>query len=295
MPANQVICFGEILWDIFPQKQMIGGAPLNVALRLHSYDTSVAIISRIGDDTLGRNIKTYLTENEVSQGFIQTDKELPTGTVNIIFDDKGDALYDIQKPVAWDVIEISPKLLEAVKEASFFIFGSLTIRGGYNRETLRQLLPVANTKIFDVNLRSPHYHISMVYELMQQSDFIKLNYDELLEICDALGCQESTIKDQIKWLIKITNTDTVCVTKGDAGAILFYEGEFYEHDGYKVKVIDTVGAGDSFLATLIYCLFLKKDTPQNAIKKACAVGALVASKEGANCLVSEEELLSLIT
>jgi len=295
MQAKQVICFGEILWDVFPHKRIIGGAPLNVALRLHSFDVAVAIISRIGADELGREITDYLTQNGLFQEFIQTDSELPTGAVTITLNEGGSASYEILKPVAWDAIEVSPRLIQMVKEAPFFLFGSLAIRGGANRDTLRQLLPVANTKIFDVNLRAPHYHISLVYELMQLADFIKLNDEELLEVCDALGCQENDRKSQIEWLVKITNTTSVCVTKGAAGALLFHEGEFYEHGGIKVEVVDTVGAGDSFLATLILYLFLKQDRPEKALMAACAVGAIVASKEGANCAVSDRELFDFMS
>lgn len=294
MTANQVICFGEVLWDVFPHQRVIGGAPLNVALRLHSYGVKVAISSRIGDDALGREITNYLTQNGMFQEFIETDTELPTGAVDITLNESGSASYEIKKPVAWDAIEISPKLLDAVKEAPFFLFGSLAIRGGFNRETLRRLLFEANTKIFDVNLRAPHYHISMVYELMQQSDFIKLNDEELLEVCEALGCQETAMRKQIVWLVKITKASSVCVTKGDEGALLFHEGEFYEEGGFKVTVVDTVGAGDSFLATLVYYLFLKNLAPAIALKLACGMGALVASKEGANCSISENELQDFV-
>ena len=294
MQTNQVICFGEILWDVFSQKRIIGGAPLNVALRLHSFDLKVAVISRIGDDSFGKEITAYLTKNELCQEFIQRDEELPTGTVDITLNETGSASYEIRKPVAWDAIEISPQLIEAVKEAPYFLFGSLAIRGGFNRETLRRLLPVANAKIFDVNLRAPHYHISMVYELMQLADFIKLNDEELLEVCQALGCQEDIMEKQVEWLVKITNTASVCVTRGDAGTLLFYDHTFYEHPGFVVDVVDTVGAGDSFLATLIHYLFLKKLSPANVVQLACGMGALVASKEGANCSISEEELFEFV-
>ena len=295
MRVNQVICFGEILWDVFSHKRIIGGAPLNVALRLHSFDATVAIISRIGADELGGEITQYLTEKGMFKEFIQIDNELPTGAVTVRLNESGSASYEILKPVAWDAIQVSPSLIQGVKEAPFFLFGSLATRGGANRDTLRQLLPVANTKIFDVNLRAPHYHISLVYELMQQADFIKLNDEELLEVSNALGCQEDDMKGQIEWLVKITNVSSVCVTKGAAGALLLHEGKFYEHGGFKVEVVDTVGAGDSFLATLIHYLFLKQDRPEKALMTACAVGAIVASKEGANCLVSDKELLDFMS
>jgi len=288
-----VICFGEILWDVYPDKRIIGGAPLNVALRLHSYGTEVKIISCIGTDENGKMVQDYLIENDLSQEFIQKHPTLKTGSVVITLDKKGSANYEISKPVAWDAIQLTTALIDAVKMAPFFVFGSLAARGSYNRITLDRLLEIAGTKIFDANLRQPHYDISMIYELMQKADFIKLNDEELEEICSVLGCREKDLESQINWLVQTTNTNSICITKGEDGAILYYKGNFYDHDGYKIKVKDTVGAGDSFLATLINELLVKENSPQVALAKACAVGALVASKEGANCIIDNEEIAGL--
>ena len=290
MNDRTVICFGEILWDVFPDRKVIGGAPLNVALRLHSYSANVKIISCIGTDENGKMIEGYLGKNGLSQELIQKHATLKTGSVMITLDEKGGACYEISKPVAWDAIQLSPALIEAVKNAPFFLFGSLAARGNYNRFTLDRLLEVANTKIFDVNLRHPHYDISMVYELMQKADLIKLNYEELKEICGVLGCREKDLESQINWLVQITNTTSICVTKGGDGAVFYFENDFYKQHGFTVIVKDTVGAGDSFLATLINELLVKETSPQVALAKACAVGALVASKEGANCIIDAEEI-----
>ncbi len=294
MRKTQLICFGEILWDIFPHHKVIGGAPLNVALRLHAFGAPVQIISSLGKDEHGEAVLAYLGEQGLAHHLIQTHETLETGAVLITLDDTGSATYEIRKPVAWDAIALTPHMVEAVKEAPFFLFGSLAVRGTYNHSTLRSLLEVANTRIFDVNLRPPHYDISMIYELMQLADFIKLNDDELEEVCMGLGCPETTMKLQVAWLEKITKTTGICVTRGDKGALLFYESQFYDHPGYKVVVKDTVGAGDSFLATLINELFLKENLPQDSLARACAVGALVASKEGANCFITEEEIRELL-
>jgi len=289
-----VICFGEILWDVYPDKRIIGGAPLNVALRLHSYGTEVKIISCIGTDENGKMVQDYLIENDLSQEFIQKHPTLKTGSVVITLDKKGSANYEISKPVAWDAIQLTTTLIDTVKMAPFFLFGSLAARGSYNRITLDRLLEIAGTKIFDANLRQPHYDISMIYELMQKADFIKLNDEELEEICSVLGCREKDLESQINWLVQTTNTNSICITRGEDGAILYYKGNFYDHDGYKIKVKDTVGAGDSFLATLLNELLVKENSPQVALAKACAVGALVASKEGANCIIDNEEIAQLI-
>jgi len=229
----------------------------------------------------------------LSLDFIQKHKALKTGTVFVTLDKKGSASYEISKPVAWDAIHPTSELIGAVKKAPFFVFGSLAARGNYNRMTLQRLLDVANTKIFDVNLRAPHYDISMVYELMQIADFIKMNDEEMEEICDALGCQETDQESQVKWLVQTTDTNTICITKGGDGALLYFENVYYDHDGYKIKVKDTVGAGDSFLATLINELLLEQNSPRASLIKACAVGALVASKEGANCVITQEEITQL--
>lgn len=79
----------------------------------------------------------------------------------------------------------------------------------------------------------------------------------------------------------ITHTKTICVTKGKHGAILLKNNKLFYNRGNKVKVKDTVGAGDSFLATLLAYL-LQREQTQLALDYACAVGALVAGEKGAN-------------
>ena len=290
MAIRRVICFGEILWDVFPDKKVIGGAPLNVASRLHSFGVPVAIISCLGNDENGEKAREYLEEVGLSLDFVQTHTNLETGTVSITLDESGSASYVINKPVAWDAIKLTPELISAVKETPFFLFGSLAARGAMNRNTLQALLNVAKYPIFDVNLRPPHFDISMVYELMQYAAFVKLNDEELDIICDRLGCEADKIEERIQWLATVTKTKSICVTRGANGAILFIDGQLYDHKGFPVTVKDTVGAGDSFLATLIHELLLKREAPCEALQKACAVGAIVASKVGANCSIDREEL-----
>ena len=86
-----------------------------------------------------------------------------------------------------------------------------------------------------------------------------------------------------------TNTTSIAVTLGSKGAILFLKERFFYCKGYQVEVADTVGSGDSFLATLIDAL-LKDEDPQLAIDKSCAVGALVAKNKGANPMISKLEI-----
>jgi len=286
---TNVICFGEVLFDVFPTHKKIGGAPLNVALRLASLGVDAHIISRIGNDEIGRELLRFVAENGVSTATIQIDSTLKTGEVIVKLDEKGSASYTINYPVAWDEIELTPEVEKAVLNADALVFGSLVCRNSVSFQTLLALLKVAKYKIFDVNLRAPFYTKEVLMELMQQSDFIKFNDDELYEISEFMDSPYHSLEQNMLFIAEKTNTKSICVTKGNHGAALYYNGKMYYNSGYKINVADTVGAGDSFLAGLLSKL-LNQEEPQKAIDFACALGALVASNEGANPVITKESI-----
>lgn len=135
---------------------------------------------------------------------------------------------------------------------------------------------------------------------MNEADFIKFNDDELYEVSQYLGSKYRSMEQNIRLISEKTNTKHICVTKGHHGAVLLYDDKFYYNSGYLIKVIDTVGAGDSFLGSLISKLLYKvnpllnKVNPQEAIDFACAVGAMVAQSEGANPKITESEIRKFI-
>ena len=288
-----ITCFGEVLWDEFPEHKKIGGAPLNVATRLKSFKNVVSMISRIGNDDKGKKIVEFFKANNVNIDGLQVDSEHETGNVTVMLNEKGSASYDIKYPGAWDKIELTDTAKSLVKSSDAFIFGSLVTRDDESRGTLYELLPLAKSRIFDVNLREPYYTEDILVYLMNQADFIKFNDDEIFEISKYLNSNSQFLEQNIRFISEETNTKTICVTKGRHGAILYYNDTFYYNSGYQVVVKDTVGAGDSFLAALINKL-LKEASPQEAIDFACAVGALVASREGANPEITDEAIASLI-
>jgi fructokinase len=288
-----ITCFGEVLLDVFPTHKKIGGAPLNVAVRLKSLDNNVYIITRIGTDGNGQKIKDFIKEHNVNKEALQVDKKLKTGKVKVALDNKGCASYDIMFPRAWDQIELTEKAKNIVKVSDAFVFGSLVARDDISRNTLYELLKISKYKIFDVNLRAPYYTIAGLNYLMKEASFIKFNDDEIFEISKELGLDSNSLEENIKFIAETTNTKSICVTKGGDGALLYYNDTFYYNTGYKIEVVDTVGAGDSFLASLINKL-LKGIAPQEALNFACAVGALVAGSEGANPEIKEIDILSFI-
>lgn len=290
---KNIVCFGEVLWDVFPNHKKIGGAPLNVALRLKSLNNNVAIITRIGEDAEGEEITKLITDFDINTESIQVDKKLKTGEVTVSLNEKGSATYDINSPRAWDAIELNKSAKELTKNADAFIFGSLIARSQSSRETLYELLKQASYKVFDVNLREPFYNNEVLISLMNKADFIKFNDDEIFEIAGALHSNMQSLEQNMKFIAKETNTKSICVTKGRHGAILYYNDAFYYNGGYEIIVEDTVGAGDSFLASLIDKL-LKGISPQKSINFATAVGAVVASRKGANPIINKKEIEELM-
>jgi len=289
-----IVCFGEVLWDVFPDKNKIGGAPLNVAMRLHAFNNKVTIISAVGKDVLGDKLIDYLIENKVSIDCIKVHEKYKTGDVKVTLNDKGSATYSIEYPRAWDKIQLTETSKKALDIADAFVFGSLATRDEVSRETLYELLELARYKIFDLNLRPPYYSKEILLYLMKKADFIKFNDDELYEVSNYLGSKFKNIEQNIYYISEKTNTNHICVTKGEHGAVLLYNKELYYNSGYQIDVVDTVGAGDSFLGTLISKLLDNNTNPQEAIDIACAVGALVAGREGANPEFSLSDIYTFI-
>ncbi len=283
----KAVCFGEILWDVFPDMERIGGAPLNVASRLSSMGVETEMISRLGDDEKGRKLLEYLDSRNIKTANIQKDTEHPSGMVQVSLSPGGSATYEITHPAAWDKIELTDAMTEAVRKADAFIFGSLVCRDEVSRNTLFNLIPKAKYRVLDFNLRPPHYTEELITELIQHAEFIKLNDDELFEIAAMLGSKYNSLEQNILFMAVKSNAKTICVTKGAYGAVLLHDKKMYYNSGYRVKVKDTVGAGDSFLGTLVAGL-LQNGEPQKSLDLACAVGALVAAKEGANPELSNE-------
>ena len=287
--ALSAVCYGEVLWDVFPTHKKIGGAPLNVALRMNSMGVKTNMISRVGADENGDEIVSFLKENKINVDEIQIGEKYKTGVVNVMINEKGNASYDIAYPSAWDKIEKIERMDKLINKADVFVFGSLASRDEGSRETLFSLLDKAQYKVLDANLRPPYYTTEVINSLMLKADFIKLNDEELREISRELDSPYNSFEQNIKFIAEKTNTKQLCVTKGEFGAVLYYNGKFYYNSGYFIKVVDTVGAGDSFLASLLLRL-LRGKSPQKALNYACAVGALVAGQEGANPKISEKEI-----
>jgi len=288
-----IACFGEILWDILPSGKQPGGAPFNVAVHLHQLGLPVRFISRVGDDELGTELLDFVESKGVATDLIQHGKTHLTGIVKANVDDANEVTYKIVQPVAWDYIQFDTAVEAAVASADAFVFGSLAARQAGTRETLYRLLESAKFKVFDVNMRPPHYNREGVKYLLQKANLVKMNHHELAEIIEWFGVA-SEPATAIPWLAQRFNLQAVCVTCGADGALLWTNGQLYRAAGVPVQVQDTIGSGDAFLAALLKG-WLTGRAPQEALAFACAAGALVATHQGATPAFTEADISALMS
>lgn len=288
-----IACFGEMLWDVLPTGKQPGGAPLNVAVHLHNLGLEALIISRVGHDDLGAELRAFVDSKGISTHFVQRGETHLTGVVKANVSDSHEVTYQIVRPVAWDYIRHDAALSELVATADAFVFGSLAARHSPSRETLYRLLQQARFKVFDVNMRPPHYSRDVVTYLLQQADLVKLNHHELAEIMawfDVSPAEETALP----WLAERFHLQGICVTKGAEGAALWVGQQLYRSPGVAVEVQDTIGSGDAFLAALLRG-WLGGQPPAQYLAFACAAGALVATCQGATPAITEAQVQALIS
>ena len=288
-----IACFGEMLWDVLPTGKQPGGAPLNVAVHLHNFGLDAAIISRVGHDDLGAELLAFVESKGISTHYVQRGETHLTGVVKANVSDSMEVTYQIVKPVAWDFIQCDVALSQLVETAEAFVFGSLASRHSPSRETLYRLLQQAPLKVFDVNLRPPHYSRDVVTYLLRQADVVKLNHHELEEIMGWFGASPDE-ETALRWLAERFQLQAVCVTKGADGAALWTGQQLYRSAGIAVQVQDTIGSGDAFLAALLRG-WLAGQPPADYLAFACAAGSLVASYQGATPAITEAQVLAAAT
>ena len=286
-----VVCYGEVLWDILLTGPLPGGAPMNVAFHLKKLGMNPTLITRVGYDNYGKDLVDMLSNDGVAVKY-EVDTVYPTGLVYANVGDNHEMAYDIVYPSAWDFIEGKPEYADIVSEAEYFVFGSLTSRSDVSRETLYRLLKVAKTKVFDINLRTPHFEPGKLEFLLHQTDLLKMNRSELELVTDWFNQKGSTL-DRIQFMQDHFSINQIIVTNGEEGAIVNDHGKIYEHPGYAVSVQDTIGSGDSFLAGFLSRLLKGEDT-QKALDFATGLGAFVATQAGGTPDYSENEIWKLI-
>jgi fructokinase len=276
-----IVGLGEILWDLLPAGKQLGGAPANFAYHAAALGARGAVVSRVGDDALGRDVLERLDGLGLDRSAVSVDREHSTGTVEVRLDAHGVPTYVIREHVAWDFLPASPPALAVCESAAAVCYGTLASRAPVSARSIGELLGATAAgclRVFDVNLRQSYFGEAVIRRLLALSDVVKLNDAELPVVAELLRLDGP---DPARRLLERHGLRAVAVTRGGAGSRLYTPGGVSDHPGVAgAAVADTVGAGDAFTAALVLGL-LDGHAPDRINAFANRLAAHVCSQPGA--------------
>lgn len=281
---NEIIVgMGEALWDCLPEGKKIGGAPANFAYHVSQFGFNSRVVSAVGDDPLGDEILEVFAEKHLHAEIARV--EYPTGTVQVTLDQVGVPQYEIKENVAWDNIPFTDSLRDLALRTRAVCFGSLAQRNVVSRATINRFLDAMpdtgnELKIFDINLRQNFYTREVLCDSMSRCNILKINDEELVTISRIFGYPGIDLQDKCWILLAKYNLKMLILTCGTNGSYVFTPGVVSFQETPKVKVADTVGAGDSFTATFTAAILRGLPVPE-AHKLAVEVSAYVCTQSGA--------------
>jgi fructokinase len=280
-PLN-VIGLGEVLWDVLPEGKKLGGAPCNFVYHCLQQGAKGSVISAVGNDQSGKEILELLNSKEIPADLLQVNDH-PTGTVDVSLNDEGIPEYTIHENVAWDFISYSGNIKQKVSEADIICFGTLAQRNNVSRISLKKILKTQKPGallVYDINLRQHYFNRSIIQNSLELCNVLKMNEEELPVVCKTLEIRAGGEEEQVIHLMERFNLKLVALTKGTDGSLLLSPSGRSYLPTPKVKVKDTVGAGDAFTAVMSLG-FANGGRLEEIHQKAVEVSAFVCTRDGA--------------
>ena len=276
----KILAFGEIIWDVFPDKRCIGGAPLNFAAHSAALGADSYILSAVGEDALAAPAKKALSDFAVSDKYVGLST-LPTGRCDVSLDINGIPSYSLLDNTAYDDIKI-PNGIEN-EHFDAICMGTLSIRHSTSRKTLEKLLEykIADEFFADVNIRAPHFTKENITLLLENSSILKISDEELSVVMSAVFSEEGkSVEECAKFISeRYENIKIIIITLGAKGAYALdcKEKKEYRQKPYETEVLSTVGAGDSFGAAFLV-KYLSGNPISECLDFASRLSAFVVSR-----------------
>lgn len=274
-----IIGIGELLWDMLPQGRLAGGAPINFVYHASCLGAEGYAISAVGKDDDGEEITRELKQNGINYCVPKVDFQ--TGYVPVTLKD-GIPTYIITENVAWDHIPLTEQAMELVKKADAICFGTLAQRSETSRKTINTLIdlvPAEALRVFDINIRQHYYSKEIIEASLEKASIFKINDEELVLLRDLLHLPEDN-DTACRLLIETYALSHLILTAGSEYSSVYTKDLTSTIPTPRVKVVDTVGAGDSFTGAFIYSLLIGKDV-RTAHKQAVKTAAFVCTQAGA--------------
>ena len=249
-----ILVVGEILFDVFEKEKQLGGAPFNFAYHLKNFGFPVRYISRIGNDTHGKEILNILEHHHFNIDDIQIDAKYDTGTVIVQLSSSGNPTFHINTDVAYDYINYLPKEHSTLIDmADFIYFGTLVQRSKQGFENIQRFMENRRPDtvcFYDINLRPDCYSEKVILTSLEHTDILKLNTQELDE-CKRIFRFSKNNDEFIRFLMDQYALKIVAITRGDKGSELYTkDGHFQAKINRVSSIVDTVGAGDAYSSML---------------------------------------------
>lgn len=315
-----VVSIGEILWDVFPGRETLGGAPLNFSVNVARLGDSAALISAVGRDPRGGAALDAIRSYGLTTDLIQLSDNLPTGVALVSASPEGDPRFEIPRPAAFDAVQLSPRILDSATRLhpNWIYFGTLIQTAPAVEHATRSLLDsLASARgstgtpraasgsngapgsapvrgFYDMNLREGHWDLPLVQRLCRLASVLKLNQSEAetLHRLTAPSTQPFSLETFSRQWAAQYQLEAVCITLGPQGCFIYQNGSGYTAPGYPTSVSDTVGAGDAFAAAFLHG-YHRGWPALTTARFANALGSIVASRPGAIPSWSVEECLAL--
>ncbi len=285
MNQPKIISLGEVLWDLFPKGERFGGAPVNFACHAAMSGADVTMVGAVGKDERGQDAIEILGKFGINTSLIQTIAGVPTGTVGVEMDAERGHQFTIHEDAAWDQLAWTSQLAAKITHADAVYFGTLAQRSETARAQIHRALNEAKSagvlRILDVNLRAPFFDSQLIRESIALASVLKLSEEELDAVAQA--CEIPLTEDPetaLRSLLRRFDLEAVVMTRGAEGALFVTAENAIEQPGMPAKVVDTVGAGDSFTASLLVGL-LRGEEVSSALHRAREVASAVCSQPGA--------------
>jgi fructokinase len=286
MPTPDSTCnvlgIGELLWDLLPGAERLGGAPFNVVAHLRRFGCHAAYVSAVGADARGRRAVREVASLGVDTSLIEVN-ELPTGVVRVELDAAGVPDYEVVSSAAYEaIVPLEGRTAALGDRVDLLVFGTLAQRFDGVRAATRRLAEEAPDapRLYDVNLRRGCWTPALVRDLLRFATVVKANQGEREVLAKELALPASSIEEFARAASEQYGLQAVCVTRGESGAALLLDGVYAEAPSPQVNVVDTVGAGDAFAAGLAKGL-VEGWAIAEILAVATRLGSLVASREGA--------------
>ncbi len=292
----RIITIGEILWDLFPGEERLGGATFNFSAHAAKLGHKVVFVSAVAGDERGRGAVQRARQAGVDLSFLQKTDEAPTGTVTVNVDEADAPSYVIHRPAAYDFVRLGPDQIARLltPRPDWVYFGTLHQFNPQIESLTKRILDAAPgvKRFYDVNLRRDSYTKDLLERLIPRASLVKINEAEAWELAELYSIDALTLESLARALAQATAVEGVCITRGERGCAVLLDGGWNEIPGVKVQVEDTVGAGDAFSAAFLHGL--SQGWPPAKIGDfANRVGALTASRAGAIPRWSEKEAWAL--